>query len=78
MAKKRIWLTAAALAASSVQAYAAVPQTTLPTQRPSHPVSAGATGLTALDLIVGLDGRIAVDVRADMVKVADQNTNNGC
>jgi len=78
MVKKRILLTAAALVASSVPGHASVPQVTSPTESVAHPGVAGATGLTAADLIVGLDGRVAVDLCAHGVKVADSNTNNGC
>ena len=88
MSRNKYWLCAAALAASSVQASAFVPQTTSLPERPVPPVVAGATGLIAADLIVGLDGTVAFDAKACGVKVADDNdsanrhcgynTNNGC
>lgn len=85
MSKNRLWVSAAALAASSLQASASVPQTTSPAERPAPPVVAGATGLTAADLVVGLDGTVAFDVKARGTLVCQaantscsQATNNGC
>jgi hypothetical protein len=77
MSKTRSWLSAAALAASAVPALASVPQTTPLAARTAF---AGATGLSAADLIVGLDGTLAFDVKAHGVKVADGNsgTNRNC
>ncbi|MGO4871257.1 MAG: hypothetical protein ACLPGW_11705 [Roseiarcus sp.] len=77
MSKKKYWLSAAALAASSIQASASVPQTTSPVERPAPPVVAGVTGLTAADLIVGRDGTVAVDLKTRGVTVAScSNTGN--
>ena len=85
MSKNKYWLSAAALAASSLPAMASVPQATSPAERPALPIVAGATGLTAADLIVGLDGTVAFDVRAQGTLVCQntnscgsQATNNGC
>ena len=78
MAKNKILLAGAALAASSFQAFAAAPPTTPPAEATALPFAvAGPTGLTAMDLIVGRDGTVAVDVRAREVKVASCS-NNSC
>jgi hypothetical protein len=76
MSKNKRWLSAAALAASAVPAMASVPQATSPAELSALPLAAVATGLTAADLIVGLDGTVAVDVRAHGAAVC-QNANNG-
>lgn len=78
MIKNKYWLSAVALAASSVPAVASVPQTASPNILPAVPVVAGLTGLTAADLIVGLDGTVAFDVRAPGAKVAACSANNSC
>ncbi len=85
MSKNKRWLSAAALAASAVPAMASVPQATSPAEQPALRLAAVATGLTAADLIVGLDGTVAVDVRAHGAPVCQntnscgsQATNNGC
>ncbi|MGD0643219.1 MAG: hypothetical protein ABSC22_20965 [Roseiarcus sp.] len=78
MSKSRYWLSAAALAASTLPAMASVPQAASPAERPASALVARASGLTAADLIVGRDATVAVDVRAQGIEVADTNTNNGC
>lgn len=78
MAKKTILLAGAALAASSLQALASAPQPATPTAPATLPIVARASGLTAADLIVGRDGRIAVDVQARAVKVADASNSGSC
>ena len=70
MASKRILIAGAALAASSLQAFASLPQTTSPADAPVLPAVAGPTGLTAVDLIVGRDGTVAVDVHARALRLA--------
>ncbi len=77
MDKNKIWLSAAALAASTLTAMASVPQAASPAERPACTHVARSTGLIAADLIVGRDGTVAVDVSAQAIEVAD-NTNNGC
>jgi streptogramin lyase len=83
--KNKYLLSAAALAASTIPAIASVPTTTSPAERPAFPIVARATGLTAADLIVGLDGTVAFDVQAQGTLVCQaantscsQATNNGC
>lgn len=66
MAKSRIVFAGAALAASSLQAFASLPQAPPPTVV----VIASPTGLTAVDLIVSRDGKLAIDVRGQGVKLA--------
>ena len=73
MSRNKYWLSAAALAASTIPASASVLQTTPPAERPAPLVVAGATGLTAADLIVGLDGTIAVDVQAHGMPVCQDD-----
>lgn len=75
MAKTRILLAGAALAASGLQALAATPQPATPIEPATV---AGVSGLTAADLIVGRDGRVAVDVHAREVKVADASNSGSC
>ncbi len=72
MNKTKSWLSAAALAVSAVPALASVPQTPPPAE-PS--ALARATGLTAADLIVGLDGTLAFEVKTHGVKVACSNSS---
>jgi hypothetical protein len=79
--KTRSLLSAAAVAASSFPALASAPVSAPPVERPAFPVAVGATGLTAGDLIVGLDGRLGFEVKAHGAKaivVGDTATNNGC
>ncbi|MGD1036462.1 MAG: hypothetical protein ABR878_04560 [Roseiarcus sp.] len=80
MSRNKRWLSAAALAASSVQAVAAVPQTASPNELPAVPAVAGSTGLTAADLIVGRDGALCIDVGAPAAKVTadDSSANPRC
>jgi hypothetical protein len=73
----RYWLSAVALAVSGVPAVASVPQTSL-NALPAVPVVAAVTGLTAADLIVGLDGTVAVDVGARGANLAACSANNNC
>lgn len=73
----KYWLSAAALAVSSVPAVASVPQTS-PNALPVIPVVAAMTGLTAADLIVGLDGTVAVNVGAPGANLAACSANNNC
>ena len=58
MNKNRVWLSAAALAASTLPAMASVSETAPPAARPDRHIVAGATGLTAADLSVGPDGTL--------------------
>jgi len=75
MNKNKVWLSAAALAASTIPAMASGPKAASPAERPASALVARATGLAAADLIVGRDGTVAVDVRAKGTLVC-QNTNN--
>jgi hypothetical protein len=79
MAKNSVLLVGAALAASSLQAFAATPDTPSPAD-PTALRAAAPTGLTAADLVVGRDGAVAVDVSAKGLAVADNSSvnNSGC
>jgi hypothetical protein len=90
MTDSKWWLSAAALAASTLPALASAPATP-PAAEPSALARvAGPTGLAAADLIVGRDGALRLDVGAPAAKVADgdssanrycagrPNAQNGC
>jgi hypothetical protein len=82
------WLSAAALAASALPAFASTPATPSAAEPSALARVAGPTGLAAADLIVGRDGALCVDVGAPAAKLADGdssanrhcsfNTQNGC
>ena len=78
--KSKYLLSAATVVASGLPALASTPASAPPVERPHLPIAVG-TGLTAADLIVGLDGRLGFEVKAHGVKaivVGDTATNNGC
>jgi hypothetical protein len=69
MIDSKWWLSAAALAATTLPAIASAPAV----ERPAPSLVDGATGLTAADLIVGRDGTVAVDLSARGIAVADDS-----
>jgi hypothetical protein len=73
-------LSAAALAASTLPAFASTPATPSAGEPSALARVAGPTGLAAVDLIVGRGGALCVDVGAPAAKVADDNSsaNRNC
>lgn len=70
MAKKRVLVLGAALAASSVPALAHEQEMTTLRPSPEFKVTTGVTGLTADDLLVDRNGMSAIDIKVPDVILA--------
>jgi hypothetical protein len=84
MARKAADLTTLALMALASQGVASVPDSSTSAHLSRALVEVGTTGLTADDLVVGLDGAVQVDVKPSRMKMACSDnlycpiTANGC
>lgn len=80
MAKNAFGATVVGLVALGTSTLGSVPNVAIFSQPSQAQIVPGQTGLTAGDLIVGLDGTVSVDVKVDREKLAacDSSVNNKC